>query len=342
MNTTIDILLAKYFANNITKAEKREVELWRDASDENQKHFNHYQQLWNRASRVVDMDDGQVEVALKAVKKRMSFNNVKKTNWRIIWQVAAMLIVSVGLTVIYHIVGNVGDSSDIRFAMQEVTAITGGSTELKLPDGSNVHLFSGSKLLFPVEFSSKERQVQLVGEGFFEVVHNTQSPFIVRTAQLNIKVLGTSFNVRAYGDVVETVLVEGKVALEQEVAGHTQVLGTLIPNQRSIYNHVSKSLVVVDEHDVEKYTGWIAGRLIFDGTPLAEVVRQLEKWYHVKIKIIDDRIKTYKITGEFKEEPLEEVLKLIQLTSPIEYKIEKTSAEKNGKSMMKKVLLTGK
>ncbi|WP_430810739.1 MULTISPECIES: FecR family protein [unclassified Carboxylicivirga] len=340
MDNTIDQLLAKYFADKVTPDEKEQVEAWRSSSVDNQRHFDHYQQLWNRAAQASFIDDQTLETALKATKSRLRLHTVNKLYWRIIRQVAAVLIISVGLAALYQTLDlSVSTVKEDTVAMQQVRAVAGGSTKLQLPDGSVAHLFSGSTLTFPVVFSSEHRSVKLVGEGFFEVTHKTDHPFIVKTHGLNIRVLGTSFNVRANQDedYVETVLVEGSVMLEHEENGHVNVLKTLKPNQRSVYHYASNRLKVIDQPDVSVYTAWKEGRLIFDATPLAEVAHRLEEWYQIDIDIESETIKEYKITGEFSGEPLQEVLQLIRLTSPIEFKI-----EKNDKRMVKKVLLKEK
>lgn len=343
MDKNIDILLAKYFANTLDEDERKEVDNWVSESDEHRKIFNHYRHLWMKAEAFTSMSDEQVDLALKTTKKQMVFPKERINYRRLIRQVAAVLIMSLGLSVIYNVFRS-SEAVTIQEAMQEVCAIRGGSTKLQLPDGSMAYLFPGSKLMFPTVFKGENREVKLSGEGYFEVQHDQSMPFIVITGQLNIKVLGTEFNVRAYEgeEVVETVLVNGKVAIERQENGQTETLATLKPNQRSVYRVSSQQLEVTDERDLQKYIAWKKGRLVFDGDGIDEMIHQLEKWYHVEIVIADEAIRSYKFTGEFGDEPIQEVLTLLQYSSPFNFKIEQPSVDKNGRDKRKRIVLTSK
>ena len=121
----------------------------------------------------------------------------------------------------------------------EVIAPIGSRTVVQLSDGSEVHLNYGSKIKYPQVFSGDTREVILSGEGYFQVAHNPDKPFIVNTGKLNVKALGTVFNVLAYPgeDNIETTLIEGKVVLEQTENGFkTKTIGAMEPGQHVNYN----------------------------------------------------------------------------------------------------------
>ncbi len=167
----------------------------------------------------------------------------------------------------------------------------GGEYTIALADGTVVKLNSHSKLKYPVEFIGSERKVFLEGEAYFDVAHNADLPFLVNINNINIKVLGTSFNVNSYDNsFVETVLVEGKV--EINVNNKNKVL---LPNHKAI---VSDNEVFVEEVDVDPYIAWTRGDFVFYNEPLDKIMNKLSLWYNIEVIYSLDEIKDYKLTGE--------------------------------------------
>ena len=152
--------------------------------------------------------------------------------------------------------------------------------------------------------------------------------------------LGTKFDVKANADedLVETVLVKGKIRLEKEVEGKTVKLKTLKPDQRAVYIPSKDKLKVFKEKNMNKHIGWINGNLVFDADPMEDVIQKLEKWYNVDIEIKDNRLKKYKLTGTFKGETLNEVLALLQYSSDFKYRLTEGRVE-NGKYIKRRVIL---
>ncbi len=342
MDKNREIILAKYFSNTLDEVDKTEVDAWVLESDENQKLFDHYQQLWVKAEAFTSYSDEQVEEALLRTKKQMPQFRSKKSHFTWIRQVAAVLVLAIGLASVFHYFMQ-PHTVNGGVVFKEVVASRGSNTKLILPDGSTAQLYPGSKLVFPLAFNGEYREVQLTGEGYFEVEHDEAMPFIVKTDQLNVKVLGTEFNVRAYEDenFVETVLVNGKVALEKEENGKIVSLQTLKPYQRSVYSLTSGKLAVSDELDLHKYVDWRKGLLVFDADPMQEVVRKMENWYNIDF-VVDEQLQRYKFTGVFEDEPIDEVLALMQYSSPFKYKIEKGYLNQAGVHVRKKIILTYK
>jgi ferric-dicitrate binding protein FerR (iron transport regulator) len=154
---------------------------------------------------------------------------------------------------------------------------------------------------------------------------------------MDIKVLGTKFNVSAYANdaVTEVVLKEGKV----EVKGKTAVFNrVLYPGEKVSYNHEKKSLdsFIVDPN---VYTAWTDGYLVIDNEPLALVAKRLERWYGVEISIQDEALRKFRFKATFQEETLEEVLRFIAMTTPITYKIETRGQDSDGVLKRKQVIL---
>lgn len=204
----------------------------------------------------------------------------------------------------------------------EVISPVGSRTVLQLPDGTEVHLNYGSKLKYPQTFTGDTREVALEGEGYFDVAPNPDKPFIVKTQKLNIKALGTEFNVLSYADddVIGTTLVEGKVVLTENLPeGQTKTLGSLVPGQHVNYNAQTGNMKST-KGGVEKYIAWKEGKMVFDDTPITEVAKQLKRKYNVDIEV-EDSIKDYYYTVTFMDEPLMQILELMTIATPVSYKV---------------------
>ena len=202
---------------------------------------------------------------------------------------------------------------------------------------SKVWLNSGSSLRYPEKFSGDNRIVYLTGEAYFEVKKQKDSVFIVSLANLDVKVLGTKFNVSGYTDdlFTEVVLSEGKVEINGKTGVFTQILS---PDEKITYNAQTKTLKL-STVDANRYSAWKDGFLIMDNEPLERVIGRIERWYNAEIVIQDEALKSYRFKATFKDEPLEEVLRLIAITTPIKYVIEKRDSGANGILKRKKVTI---
>lgn len=214
------------------------------------------------------------------------------------------------------------DKTPTEYAITYITKSTveGVKYTTVLPDGTIVKLNSSSSIKYPIQFSEDQREVFLQGEAFFEVKHNQQKPFIVHSGDLKIQVLGTSFNVRNYGDESETrvALVTGKVRIDP-LSDTTSSL-ILEPNQMAVFNLESRSLYKT-LFDFKTEIGWKEGVLIFSNTTLAEVFDRLELWYGVEIDCVNDILLTDIYEGEFANESLENVLTAIGFASGFDFTI---------------------
>jgi len=203
----------------------------------------------------------------------------------------------------------------------EIHAPFGTRTDFYLPDGSTGRLNGGSSLKFPTQFSGKTRDVKLTGEAYFNVISNHKNPFIVSTYNIDAKVTGTSFNVMAYTDeqITEITLERGKVEVFKKRNNALTSLGILKPNESCIYNSLSDSNQILPVNSKERLS-WLDGKLTFKYEPFEEVVRKLNRWYNVNIVIKDELLDSYIYYGTFKDETLEEVLRLLRFTAPIRYR----------------------
>ena len=214
-------------------------------------------------------------------------------------------------------------------AWVEINAPEGSRTQFSLPDGSTGWLNSGSKLKYNPVF--KERDVELKGEAWFDVEHN-KNTFTVKTPNMDICVLGTQFNVMSYSDenFTEVVLEDGKV----EVIGtYNYFEKELVPGEKLRYLPDANKFQVY-QVDTKPYTAWKDGYLMLDDETLEQAVSRMERWYNVDIDIQNETLRNYRFKATFQDEPLEEVLRLMSISTPIEYTIEKR--ESNGDNFYEK------
>ena len=250
---------------------------------------------------------------------------------------AAVLLLAV-LSIINYISGK-NKSNKIFMAAY------GERKSIQLPDGSDVTLNGGSKIELRENFGISTRDVYLDGEAFFDVKHNVKLPFIVHTPFMDVKAVGTAFNVKAYLDekITETSLIRGLVEVTLKEVYNRIV--TLYPNQKIKWEHPSekreknnslivkrddtinttdslmRKLVVTDNGDI-KEIAWKENKLIFEDELFGDIAILLERWYGAKIEFKDDAIRNYRFTGVFEKEDLNTVLDFLKESRSFNYTIE--------------------
>jgi len=221
----------------------------------------------------------------------------------------------------------------------EVIASAGARTIVQLSDGTEVNLNYGSKIKYPREFKGETRNLNLSGEGFFNVAHDPKHPFIVKARNINIKALGTKFNVLAYSgnERVETTLIEGKVVLEQsDKKGTTKSIETMVPGEHVDYNPTTGELSST-QGSVEKYIAWKDGILFFDNAGISDIAEKLGRMYNVEIDVADE-IKDYTYTVKFVDESLSQILDLLTRATPVNYKMYPRNKLPDGTYSKQKIL----
>lgn len=215
-------------------------------------------------------------------------------------------------------------SSPQKELINKVIIPYGKKSMIMLSDGTRVWLNAGSQLIYPSVFVNRVRQVMLIGEAYFDVAKDTERPFIVRASDVYVHVTGTKFDISAYPEdkLVQTVLEEGKVTLKYLGKGilDKEYTVDMVPNQRielDITNGKARSQMV----DVSRYVSWKKGMLEFEKDDLIRALKQVERYYNIRIRLADPMLGLYKLSGklDLKDEP-EEVLNVIRLTVPIDWK----------------------
>jgi len=199
----------------------------------------------------------------------------------------------------------------------------GKMSEILLPDGTKVFLNAGSRLAYPDHFFGEFREVMLLGEAYFEVMHDSKHPFVVQVNDLSVKVLGTRFNVSAYSadSQIETVLVEGKVSVKQNGAGFFTQATELVPGQLASFDKQTND-IRLKQINVADYILWTQGMMKFETADLNRIIKKLERYYNIRFRFDDPMLGTFKISGKLElKEDLNEVLERIARTASV--KIEK-------------------
>lgn len=193
-----------------------------------------------------------------------------------------------------------------------------------LSDGSKVRLKEGSKLIYPASFTGQTREVTLIGEAFFDIARDEQKPFLIHAGNITTKVLGTSFNIKAYEEEEssEVSVITGRVSVS--VKGEEKMITEeliLAPNQKAIYSKAEKALVQKEadetiQREIEK-----KARLVFNETSLEEIVGVLNVYYDVNIRLENKLMKNCLITAELTDEPVEVSLEIITKAIGAKYEI---------------------
>jgi len=208
----------------------------------------------------------------------------------------------------------------------ETIAPRGQKSQIVLADGTKVWLNSDTKIKYPGNFSKNQRDVYLDGEAFFEVAKNEHQPFVVHTSQVNVKVLGTKFNIKAYADEsdVETSLFEGKINLiMNNSSSGSPVEKEVKPGQSFVYSKTDHQLVA-NRFPQEEINGWKKNQLIFKDDTFSNLVRKVERWYDVKVVYDEKQFDDRRLTVELYEgERLDRLMSIISLALSVDYKYEK-------------------
>jgi transmembrane sensor len=275
------------------------------------------------AAKLIDQATSvDVDKAYHTVNRRI---NQEKTVYRIyttLTRIAAVLTLPLLAFTIWTLFFQETEKAPVELAQNEITwqeihSPVGMRSHVVLPDGTNLWLNAGSHLRYSIPFIRENREVELSGEAFLDVVKNEQSPFVLKVGDAEVEVLGTQFNVNAYPETenIEVALKEGNVKFRFEGEEGTSKYCKMQPNDLLEFDKKDKT-VISENTDIQKYIAWHQNIMVLDDTPMPELSRLLEQWYGVKVIVADEEIKRYKFTTTFDNEPLHRVLELLEISSP--------------------------
>jgi ferric-dicitrate binding protein FerR (iron transport regulator) len=336
MGSKLDIevkdLLEKMLSGEITNTEKDHIKSYIYATHKDKELHRFMSLHWDKiGNSQVGMNDGYFNQLRENIWLKVSSpHQLKSTGFRKLmsWKsqlvrIAAILFIPLLVTSIYmSYMLFQQDGFENEIAMQEVFATPGSRVQFTLPDQSKVWLNSGSSLEYSINMNNqRERKVKLTGQGYFDIRQNKQQPFIVETGELNIRVLGTSFDVSNYlNDKRMTATLEHGAIVLLDRRGDE--VARLVPGQQAMLDKESRKLLV-KEVDTGLITSWKDGRLIFKNTPLQEVTKQLERWFNCSIDVAPGLLRSDVLyTATIQDETLVEVLKMIEISTRVKTKIE--------------------
>lgn len=345
-------LMARSLSGEASAEESSELSNYLHYEPELQQQYHMLKKLWdvNAELHSTSIQDTNEKTRVKSILKKAEEERTGIANeeeigkddkedsiWRFLFGRSFKLLYAATITVVlvlYYYPRS--DSKHIPERKQEVVAVKNGSrTKILLPDGSSVWLNGDSKLYYDAAFNGKVRKVRLVGEAFFDIVKNPNRPFIVYAGKINIKVLGTAFNVKCYEDDrdIETTLLRGSIEVTENRSGSTPRI-LLKPNQKLIVPIEPASVVLPKKEDFKILnldkklkedehieTSWIYNRIEFRGENFEELARKLERWYDIKIQFEDERVKNIKFNGSFEQETVEEAFNALQKVASFKYKV---------------------
>lgn len=310
----IYLLITRYLHNQTSLAENEFLADWIKASEDNEDTFEEIKTVW----LVKPQQDKQAHLALLNLKARIQEDRINPVTTKrpgylaYAACIAGIIIISSG----FYFLKN--SYKEIVFIRVETGLRQ--KKELRLEDGTRIVLAPQSSVSYPEHFQADKRVVELEGEAYFEVSKNPHRPFLVRTASLDVKVLGTHFDVNSYkGDNITTVsLLKGKVAVNIVGDGDDYLLK---PSEQLIFNRSSRQ---VYQHNLDSASaiGWMDNTLVFRNERFAEAAGKISKFYGIKIIMADQATEDTRLYGSFKNETLKEVMETIKATGNIDYRIE--------------------
>jgi transmembrane sensor len=305
--------------NSADNDQLRQIKDWLDCSPEHPLILSEIVNTWSITKNKAEFYQPDMTINWQKLMKRIDYQPKQKIVQNIYfrWSAAAAILALVFLAGI-----GLGDrfmKPSIKVLYTKIIAPEGNKTQIVLPDSTYVWLNSGSELQYASDYTAQNREVTMKGECFFDVVKDANHPFVVRGSNFKVKVFGTRFNVNEDNvkDMADVTLVSGKV---QVLNLQDKLISELKPGQQMVYNkgeyHLKKA------ENLEALTAWLNNMLIFDNQPFEEVIHYLEKWYGVKIHLDQSLYYSHNYTFKVKTESMREVLELISVITPIQYRIE--------------------
>lgn len=294
--------LYRYFEGLASREEEEAVYRWLDASAGNEKDLFREREFFDAMILAGSTDEAKNK---KREKQKHSGSRIHSFV-REALKVAAVVTITVACGLYFHL----ADKKELLSVMNTISVPVGQRVNLKLPDGTSVWLNACSEIVYPAVFSGGKREVQLNGEAYFEVTHNVENPFVVRTEKCDIEVLGTKFNVEAYsgsGDF-SAALMEGSV----QVTGNDRSLlpVRLKPDQEVRLKNGQLAVSSINDYD---HFRWREGLVCFKDVAFNELMARFEKCYGMRIIVENKQLKEYTCSGKFRiSDGVDNALRILQ------------------------------
>ena len=318
-NDQIDVLIIRYLTGHANPSEISRLESWMNGDNANRKIVDRYRKAWHNCKS--QLAKVQLDSDLQKIKELIITQTRARKDRSIlfmnIYRAAAILIIPLLIGFGWYLGRN---KSTENALLTEMTAPKGQVANCILSDGTKVWLNSGTTIQYDPSFSGKNRIVNLTGEAYFEVTRNPRKPFIVSTEKLNVEVVGTSFNFKAYpgNESAEVTLEEGSVELSF-VDIPNQIPVSLEPGEHAVYDQQDKNLKI-EKTETYLFTAWRDGKYIFRDADLKTIIRHLELLYDVRIHASDIDINQFRFRGTFESnQKLPDALETLERISSCKY-----------------------
>ena len=329
-------LLGRYLSGNCSEEEKVIMETWLKQSKENQATYNAYKQVWEAAANGIQEENLSIDQGWEELNRKIAVfesADVFKSSQRfisrkaiyVLARIAAIFLIAFGVYYIFNTVNKQEPATIVQIATEDV------QQSLTLPDGSEIALNTGSVINYPESFSADSRQIEFEGEAFFNIAHNPEKPFIIRSGELQIEVLGTSFNLHACPETEEMTLFleSGKVLFSSIDLQNGSIREQLIltPGQKGVYN-TNSGLICKSDFSNQNYLAWKTGIIEFEKTPLTDVFTVLEKTYNIQVET-ENSFEDLCLTARFEKETPESIFETIHTIFGINYRINGQTVQLN-------------
>lgn len=349
----IQLLISDFFKETIDEQGLRLLNEWISGNDEHLHLFYSYKSIWLLSGNTTPVSPEKTEEALFDIKQKLNHTSIKKQApfWTI-RKIAAswLLFLITGGAMSFLLTKYISGNNNQKEIITSITAPLGSKSVIDLPDGTKVWLNAGSKLAYNSEYGRSTREVRLTGEAYFSVKTNKKVPFLVKTSDVLVKALGTKFNVKAYPEekTITATLEEGKIVLtplsKSSSAGNIELkpkeMATFYKHkveisplkakkeitQEKIVQKVGKTegtLNVDSDVKTDLVTSWKDSTWIIESQPLGILAPVLERRYNMIITFDSNKIRKYKFTGKIQKETIEQIMSALELSAPIQYKIER-------------------
>ena len=308
-------LLLKYLNETANSAERKQIDSWLSEDVNNSEELIQVAKIYHAQRTRQRIQRRNPYRALHIIQQRIEQRSRRLVIRRLV--VAASFLC--GVLGVGSLMWKTHQNEMLTQQMITITTNAGMRSHLILPDSTAVFLNAGSKLIYPSKYDKNERRVQLSGEAYFIVTNQNNQPFVVNTAneELNVKVLGTEFNLQAYekDDLIQITLIEGSVQVEIQGKKGNILMDA---SDKVTYNHMTDK-IFLEKTNTAQAIAWVDGRLIFKDTPMPEVFRQLTHFYSVDFDVQDEVIRNYSFSGIFENKPLFQILEYIKISSKLDY-----------------------
>lgn len=315
-------LVTREISGEITPEEKAELEALLKVSPELQERYKILDKFWRQevySDQSTDTDEALIKVMAR-INGTQPLTFTRKPSLAVFARiaVAAMVILAVGIGVFVY----QSQPKPVQIAMVEKHNGTGMRSMITLPDGTRIWLNAESTISYPEVFEENKREVHLTGEAFFNVASNAEKPFYIHLNQAAIRVIGTSFNVKAYANEenIQTSVVSGKVAFVSKRDAKPSDSVFLVKNNKVTYSLATGDMRTETTNTLEDRE-WINGKLIYKSETLESITRQLERQFGKKVIFKDPKAAQYRFTGTFEESSLEEIMHYLAMTRSFKYTI---------------------